>query len=118
MERNAQTYEELYFGWGNMFDVNDIASTSFWSEIQPPNPLTLNPDPALDDMVERLWAADEATRPEVLEELQVYVADQAYRVASPVWANGIIARPEVKNVGWRGTNKMYHQIFERAWIDQ
>jgi len=115
---NSQSYEDLYFGWTNSFDMNDVASTYYWSGVQPPNNLSLAPDAHLDGIVERLWAADSSSRSAVLKELQVYVADQSYRVTSPVWGNGILARPEVKNVGWRGTNKMYHQIFENAWLDE
>jgi hypothetical protein len=115
---NSQSYEDLYFGWTNSFDMNDVASTYYWSGVQPPNNLSLVPDAHLDGIVERLWAADSSSRSAVLKELQIYVADQSYRVTSPVWGNGILARPEVKNVGWRGTNKMYHQIFENAWLDE
>ena len=100
------------------YDFNDLASTYYWSGQNPPNTLSLAPDAALDALVKRLWASDATTRPEVLRELQVYVANQSYRVTSPVWGNGIVARPEVENVGWRGTNKMYHQIFENAWLSE
>lgn len=113
---NSQSYDDVYFGWTNSFDLNDIASSYYWSGVQPPNTLTAAPDEHLDSIVKRLWAADDAARPAVVKELQIYVADKSYRVTSPVWGNGIITRPEVKNVGWRGTNKMYHQIFENAWI--
>ena len=113
---STQGYDDLYFGWTNSFDFNDLASTYYWSGQNPPNTLSLAPDAALDELVKRLWASDATTRSEVLRELQVYVANQSYRVTSPVWGNGIVARPEVENVGWRGTNKMYHQIFENAWL--
>ena len=115
---STQGYDDLYFGWTNSFDFNDLASTYYWSGQNPPNTLSLAPDAALDALVKRLWASDSTTRPEVLRELQVYVANQSYRVTSPVWGNGIVARPEVENVGWRGTNKMYHQIFENAWLSE
>lgn len=115
---SQQAYDDLYFGWTNSFDFNDLASTYYWSEVQPRNTLSLAPDAELDAIVARLWASDESNRESVLRELQVYVADQSYRVTSPVWGNGVVARPEVRDVGWRGTNKMYHQIFENAWLDQ
>ena len=111
-------WDDLYFGWTNSFDMDDLAATYFWSEQQPPNTLSLNPDAELNAIVERLWGAGEAERAVVAEELQVYLADSAYRITSPVWGNGIVARPEVKNVGWRGTNKMYHRILENAWLDE
>jgi peptide/nickel transport system substrate-binding protein len=114
---NTLSYDDVYFGWTNSFDFSDLASTYYWSEYQPPNTLSLAPDAHLNEIVARLWASDESTRSAIVKELQIYVADQSYRVTSPVWGNGIMARPEIKNVGWRGTNKMYHQIFENAWID-
>ncbi len=113
-----RAWDDLYFGWTNSFDMDDLAATYFWSEQQPANTLSLNPDATLDDIVERLWGASGGDRPEAAKELQIYAADNAYRITSPVWGNGIVARPEVKNVGWRGTNKMYHRIFENAWLDQ
>ena len=113
---NNESYPDAYFGWTNSFDMNDIASTYFWSDVQPPNMMSNSPDAHLNGLVEQLWAADDSARPAVVAELQQYVADQALHVTSPVWGNGIIARPEVQNVGWRGTNKMYHHIFENAWI--
>lgn len=115
---SQQAYDDLYFGWTNSFDFNDIASTYYWSEVQPRNTLGLAPDAELDALVADLWASDESNREAALRELQVYVADQSYRVTSPVWGNGVVARPEVRDVGWRGTNKMYHQIFENAWLDR
>ncbi len=115
---SQRAWDDLYFGWTNSFDMDDLAATYFWSEQQPANTLSLNPDATLDDIVERLWGASSDGRPAVAQELQVYAADNAYRITSPVWGNGIVARPEVKNVGWRGTNKMYHRIFENAWLDQ
>jgi len=114
---NTLSYDDVYFGWTNSFDFSDLASTYYWSEYQPPNTLSLAPDAHLNEIVARLWASDDSTRSAIVKELQIYVADQSYRVTSPVWGNGIMARPEIKNVGWRGTNKMYHQIFENAWID-
>lgn len=112
------TWDDLYFGWTNSFDMDDLAATYFWSEQQPPNTLSLNPDTELNDLVERLWGAGDDDRAAVAEELQVYLAGAAYRITSPVWGNGIVARPEVKNVGWHGTNKMYHRILENAWLDE
>ena len=114
---NQQTFEDLYFGWTNSFDFNDLASTYYWSGMQPANELGLSPDPTLDALVADLWAATPENRQAVLTQLQTYVASAQYRITSPVWGNGIIARPEVQNVGWRGTNKMYHHIFENAWIE-
>ena len=115
---SQQTWDDLYFGWNNSFDFNDLASTYYWSGQRPPNGLTLAPDATLDGLVADLWASTPETRPGVLTQLQHYVASAQYRITSPVWGNGIVARPEVKNVGWRGTNKMYHQIFENAWLEQ
>ena len=114
----TQSFDDVYFGWTNSFDLNDLASSAYWSGMQPPNTLSLAPDAHLDDIVARLWASNASNREAIAKELQIYVADQSFRVTSPVWGNGIMARPEVKNVGWRGTNKMYHQIFENAWIDE
>ncbi len=113
-----QAWDDLYFGWTNSFDLDDLAATYFWSEQMPSNTLGLNPDSTLDGIVERLWGSTGDDRDAVAEELQVYVADNSYRITSPVWGNGIVARPEVKNVGWRGTNKMYHRVFENAWLDE
>ncbi len=115
---SQRAWDDLYFGWTNSFDLDDLAATYFWSQQMPANTLSLNPDATLDDIVERLWGATGDERAAVGEELQVYVADNSYRITSPVWGNGIIARPEVKNVGWRGTNKMYHRVFENAWLDE
>lgn len=115
---SKQAYPDLYFGWTNSFDLNDLASTYYWSEVQPPNTLSLAPDEALNAIVERLWGASGSERADVAKELQVYVADKQYHITSPVWGNGIVTRPEVKNVGWRGTNKMYHQIIENAWLSK
>lgn len=115
---SQQTWDDLYFGWNNSFDFNDLASTYYWSGQRPANGLTLAPDATLDGLVADLWASTPETRPAVLTQLQHYVASAQYRITSPVWGNGIVARPEVKNVGWRGTNKMYHQIFENAWLEQ
>ena len=115
---NQQAYDDLYFGWTNSFDFSDLASTYYWSGQQPPNNLALAPDPTLDALVADLWASDASNRQAVLSQLQTYVANAQYRITSPVWGNGIVARPEVKNVGWRGTNKMYHHIFENAWLEQ
>ena len=86
--------------------------------MQPRNTLSLAPDAELNAHRRQLWASDDSNREDVLRELQVYVADQSYRVTSPVWGNGIVARPEVRDVGWRGTNKMYHQVFENAWLER
>ena len=115
---SQQTWNDLYFGWNNSFDFNDLASTYYWSGMQPPNGLSLAPDAALDQLVADLWAATPENRDAVLAQLQQYVASAQYRITSPVWGNGIVARPEVQNVGWRGTNKMYHQIFENAWLEE
>ncbi len=115
---SAQSWDDLYFGWTNSFDLDDLSATYFWSEQMPANTLSLNPDATLDGIVERLWGSTGEAREAVAEELQVYVAENAYRITSPVWGNGIVARPEVKNVGWRGTNKMYHRVFENAWLDE
>jgi peptide/nickel transport system substrate-binding protein len=115
---NTLSYDDVYFGWTNSFDFSDLASTYYWSGYQPPNTLSLAPDAHLDEIVARLWASDDSSRPAIVKELQIYVADKSYRVTSPVWGNGIMTRPEIKNVGWRGTNKMYHQIFENAWIER
>ena len=115
---SQQTWDDLYFGWNNSFDFNDLASTYYWSGMKPPNGLSLAPDAALDQLVADLWAATPENRDAVLAQLQQYVASAQYRITSPVWGNGIVARPEVQNVGWRGTNKMYHQIFENAWLEE
>lgn len=118
---SKHNFESLYFGWTNSFDMGDLAATYFWSGMNPPNGFNYPEatDATLDAMVEKLWGAQGGDdRKAALEELQVYVADQAIRITSPVWGNGIVTRAEVKNVGWRGTNKMYHQIFENAWIDK
>lgn len=115
---SQQSWDDLYFGWNNSFDFNDLVSTYYWSGMQPPNGLSLAPDPTLDALVEDLWASDSSNREAVLAQLQTYVASAQYRITSPVWGNGIVARPEVQNVGWRGTNKMYHHIFENAWLEQ
>ena len=115
---SQRAWDDLYFGWTNSFDLDDLSATYFWSEQMPANTLGLNPDATLDSIVERLWGATGEEREAVGAELQKYVANNAYRITSPVWGNGIVARPEVKNVGWRGTNKMYHRVFENAWLDE
>ena len=58
MGTGTQGYDDLYFGWTNSFDFNDLASTYYWSGQNPPNTLSLAPDAALDELVKRLWASD------------------------------------------------------------
>ena len=111
------SYEETAFSWTNSYSMDFVGAEYYWSKRQPVNTLSLAPDAKLDGMVEELWGARNPEKHKQLARtLQTHTAEQSYYLLSPVWGNGVIAVPRIKNLGWRGTNKMYTPLFEQVWL--
>jgi peptide/nickel transport system substrate-binding protein len=113
-------FPDMSLRWSQEGSTNDFASQR-WSKVRPLPTYHIEKvqDAKLDALVEELWRTlDPAKHRTAARDLQIYLAQQRYEVLGPVWGNGVIAGPRVKNLGWRGTNKMYTALFEQVWVSK
>ena len=78
-------------------------------------------DPKVTDFVWKQWGlADRAERKKVLDEFQIYMASQAYRVVYPLGYDFVGWHPWLKNYRPHGTAEYggFRHTLERAWLDK
>ncbi len=114
-------YEGMALSYSNLYSIDHVGAelhgkinrTDSW------NMKKAGGDPKLEAMIEELWGATEPEKHKALaKEMQVYLAQKAYSVRSPSWGNGVMAQRWVKNLGWRGTDKIYTNLVDQVWISK
>lgn len=111
-------YPDIAMGWTQSGSTDDWMDNR-WSKTPGPNYLSHVKDAKLDSMIEELWRTLDAKKHrELAKEIQIHLASQMYEVFGPTWGNGVIAGPRVRDLGWRGSNKMYTPLFEQVWLSR
>ena len=114
-------YDVPALRYQNRFSIHDVAANQLWSKSPGPDTTHIKraPDPELDAMIEELWRTGDAQKhKELAHRIQARVAEQAHVLYTPTWGNAMIAQPWVKNVGWRGNEKFFTNLFDQVWIDK
>jgi peptide/nickel transport system substrate-binding protein len=113
-------YDGFALAYSNVFSSDQVASdysARLPREADSWNLRKAGGDAKLEAMIEELWrTVDKEKHKALAKELQLYLTDKVYSIRSPSWGNNVVAQRSIKNLGWRGTDKIYTNLFDQIWV--